>query len=371
MLARLASSLDGGEFRCCVLSLAGPGPVGETLTRHGVDVRWVDVRIPRTILGELRRFRAIVRGFRPHLIQGWMYHGNVGAVLASRMLSPRPPVVWGIRQGLMGRSTERLATRLAIKVSARLSRFVAASVYASRESIPEHHQIGFNEPQVLAIANGYDLGYLCPRPEQGMRLRQSLAIPADGIVIGHLARFDPVKNHAGLLRAAALVARAVPSCWFVLAGPGVDQDNQELVALVNRSGLQRQVVLLGARDDIPELMSSFDIFCLSSVSEGFPNALAEASACGIPSVTTDVGEARTILGDAGYVVSPDDVNAFAAALIHLATVSPNVRREIGNRARERIGQQFSLDEMLRQYGQLYRRLAGRVQETGGQVDSAQ
>jgi len=370
MLAQIALSLDVSEFRTCVISLAGPGPVGDLLARRGVDVRWVDVRRPRTLLVQLRRFRHIVREFRPDLIQGWMYHGNVAAVLASTMVSRRPPVVWGIRQGLRDRSTEGLSTQLAIKLGARLSRSVAASVYASSESIPDHHQIGFNEPLAIAIANGYDLAYLRPKPDAGMQLRRSLAIPADCVVIGHIARFDPVKNHAGLLDAAVRVTRAVPSCRFILAGPGVDQHNDQLVSLVDLCGLRGQVVLLGSWDDIPQLMSSLDIFCLSSTSEGFPNVLAEASACGIPSVTTDVGEARAILGEAGHIVPVNDTDALSEALIRLAEVPSNVRREIGQRARERIGLQFSLDEMLRKYRQLYQQVSGREREPGDQLISA-
>jgi glycosyltransferase involved in cell wall biosynthesis len=98
--------------------------------------------------------------------------------------------------------------------------------------------------------------------------------------------------------------------------------------------------------------------------------LAEASACGIPSVTTDVGEARAILGEAGHIVPVNDTDALAESLIQLATVSASVRREIGQSARERIGRQFSLAEMLGKYRQLYQQLSSRERESGDQLINA-
>ena len=355
MLVRLVSALDQARFHCSVLSLTGGGPAGEASMGKGVHVYMV--RFDRYGVACIPELRRIVRAVSPDLIQGWMYYGNIMAVLAASLMQRRPPVAWGIRHGLPDLSKERLRTRLALRLSARLSTRVAAAVYASTDGIGQHRAAGFRDPNPVVISNGYDLDYFRPRPDAGRRVRRTLGLGDEALVVGHVARFDAAKNHAGFLRAAAQVAGAVPECSFVLAGPGVEASNSALTALITGLGLQDRVRLLGPRTDIPELMSSFDVFCLSSRSEAFPNVLAEASACAVPSVATDVGDVRAILGASGSIIPPDDEQQLAAALIRALRLSGPEREADGSRAQAVIRERFSLARAVEQYSELYSSLA--------------
>jgi glycosyltransferase involved in cell wall biosynthesis len=338
-----------------VLSLTGGGPAGEALIGKGVNA--YAVRLDRYGFACIPALRRILRAVSPDLIQGWMYYGNIMAVLAGSLLQRRPPVAWGIRHGLPDLSKERRSTRLAVRLSARLSTRVAAAVYASTDGIGQHRAAGFRDPNPVVISNGFDLDYFRPRPDAGRRVRRALGLGDEALVVGHVARFDPAKNHAGFLRAAAQVAGAVPECSFVLAGPGVEASNSALTALITGLGLQDRVRLLGSRTDIPELMSSFDVFCLSSRSEAFPNVLAEASACAVPSVATDVGDVRAILGASGSVIPPDDEQELGAALIRALRLPGPEREADGCRARAVIRERFSLARAVEQYSELYSALA--------------
>ncbi|HLU02454.1 MAG TPA: glycosyltransferase, partial [Advenella sp.] len=149
--------------------------------------------------------------------------------------------------------------------------------------------------------------------------------------------------------------RTNPSTRCVLIGHGMDASNLELAALLRRHGVAEHVILLGRRDDVPYLMNGLDIHVLSSRAEGFPNVVAEAMACGVPGVVTDVGDAAVIVGDTGWVVPPQNPVALADAIGQaFAAIEAQGRDVIAARVRERVLQEFSLSKMIERYEQTWR-----------------
>jgi glycosyltransferase involved in cell wall biosynthesis len=115
--------------------------------------------------------------------------------------------------------------------------------------------------------------------------------------------------------------------------------------------------VLGYRSDIEYLLPVVDVLCLSSAfGEGFPNVLGEAMACGIPCVSTDVGDARSIVGDTGLIVPVRDPASLAHAIIDLIDRGPAARGHLGRAARERIEAEYSLPRIVEQYAALYSEL---------------
>jgi glycosyltransferase involved in cell wall biosynthesis len=177
------------------------------------------------------------------------------------------------------------------------------------------------------------------------------------LLIGQVARLDPMKDHPTLLRA---LARCLPVCSdlrLVVAGDGSSGYTGELERLACDLGLRERVLWLGERLDTPELYNAMDIHVLASAyGEGFPNAVAEAMATAVPCVVTRVGDAAEIVSDTGIAVSPRDPEALSGALRQLLSASPEERRELGRRARRRIEDRYSVAAMVERYLRLYRTL---------------
>jgi glycosyltransferase involved in cell wall biosynthesis len=207
---------------------------------------------------------------------------------------------------------------------------------------------------------------LRPRPEAKGRLCAELGLPTSTTLIGLLARHHPMKDHANLIRAGARCAAA--DLHLVLAGRGVDGDNEGLRATIAEAGMGGRVSLLGERHDVPELVAGLDVVAVSSAwGEAFPLVLGEAMASGVPCVATDIGDSAWIIADTGVVVPPRDPEALAGGLQHLVELGPEGRRRLGAAARARILDNFSLPEVVRQYETLYGRL---VQGRPGRIRMA-
>ena len=161
-----------------------------------------------------------------------------------------------------------------------------------------------------------------------------------------------------MLTAAARMAAARPDVHFILAGDGVTADNPLLADLVARGQLGGRLSLLGRRTDTPRLFAALDVSTLTSAYESFPNVIGESMACGVPCVTTDVGDAREIVGDTGVVVPTRDADGVVAAWSSLLALGLESRRALGARARQRVAERYSLASVAERYLRLYRDLSG-------------
>lgn len=361
-LHNLLSSGLQREFDCHVLSLTPGGRYADWIREQGIPVHSLNLRPGFSLLLAPFRLFRVLRAIRPDLIQGWMYHGNLVASLARGLSPGRPVVSWNVRQSLYDLGGEKFMTRQVIRAGRLLSSRADAIVYNSRQSRDQHERFGFYAASAHVIANGFDLAQWRPDEMAGERMRRALSIPAVARVVGHVARFHPMKDHAIFLRAAVEVACQLPDVHFLLVGRNVNLENPVLAGIVP-SELQPRFHFLGERTDIPDLMRAMDVFCQSSWSEAFPNVLGEAMACGVPCVTTDVGDSALIVGETGEIVPPRDEASLAHGLLGVLEMAPEDLKAMGGAARRRIEMNFGLGSVVDQYARLYRSL---VQKKGNQ-----
>jgi len=358
MLLKLLSRLDAGPFQCSVISLMGKGAVGPDIEALGIPVLALDLPRGQPNLAGLLKLLRAVRNFRPNLLQGWMYHGNLAATLASWVTGRYTPVLWNIRQSLDDLDHEKHLTKWLIRLSALLSGTTARILYNSETSAEQHEYLGFRRSRRVIIPNGFDVEAFRPLRPGESDLRAELDLPEEALVIGMAARDHPMKDHVNLLRAVGLLAPRYPELHLLLAGLGMDNQNVRLHQAIAESNLESRVHLLGEQGEMVRFFQSLDIAVLSSAwGEGFPNVLGEAMACGIPCVATTVGDTTRIIGDTGRVAPPGDAAALSAAIEDLAHFSPESRRLLGIRARERIISQYSLTRIAENYAATYREIA--------------
>jgi sugar transferase (PEP-CTERM/EpsH1 system associated) len=210
--------------------------------------------------------------------------------------------------------------------------------------------VGIPAGKVRVIPNGVDTGRY--RPHRDPALRKELGIAPEEFVIGTIGRLDPVKNHAGLIRAFAMAAGKMPGARLVIVGDGPERDC--LMTLI--AGLEGvpPPVLTGYRPDIERFYGLFDVFVLNSFAEGMSNTLLEAMASGLPIICTPVGANSELVRDAehGRHVPPGADSEVAQALVEYC-IWKNLRDQHSAQARRRVETHYSLEVMISNYIRLY------------------
>jgi glycosyltransferase involved in cell wall biosynthesis len=362
MLYKLLSHIDRRKHEARVVSLIGGGPIRERMLSIGIPVDSLNMRRGLPSFSALRQLREIVCRYHPDLIQGWMYHGNLAASVAGWFCRNAPPVVWNVRQSLYDLKYERTLTSWVIRANAGLSARADAIIYNSRTSARQHEEFEFDASRTRIIPNGFDTDVFRPDEYSRSDIRRELGVTDDGILIGLIGRYHPMKDHQNFLNAAALLGKDFPDVRFLLAGSKVDACNSTLCAMIDALGLGGRVFLLGERKDIPQLNAALDIASSASWAEAFPNVVGEAMSCGVSCVVTDVGDSAWIVGDTGRVVVARDPGALAAAWRDLLALGHDGRQALGARARQRVIDYFSLGAVVQQYVDLYESLIARQRE---------
>lgn len=220
-----------------------------------------------------------------------------------------------------------------------------------------HIDIGYHPREWTVIPNGFDLDKFRYDVGCSNRFKQELQLSEDLVLVGLVARYDPMKDHRCFILAANHLIKNMKlgnHVRFVLVGKGINTDNKYIMSMITDLDLEDYFYLLGERQDIPAIMSALDIYCSTSAyGEGFPNVIGEAMACSIPCVVTDVGDSSLVIGDTGKIIPPGDHKLFAEALGDLIRLEKSERQRIGDQARKRIESLYSIEKITKQYEFVY------------------
>lgn len=337
-LVQVACGLQSRGMPQHVVSVGSRGAYADAFEAHGVPVDALKLRSESGGLHGLFALVRLIGQVRPNVVQGWMYHGNVLAALAHRLVKARLPsrLFWNLRASNM----DDARYRWIIRASALLSRWPDVIIANSQAGLAYHKSRGFRPRQAKLIANGIDVDVFRPDAAIRAKLRGELGISPDAIVALHVARVDPMKDHASFLAAM----KRLPQVSALLVGTGTET----LPVPANTQAL-------GQRRDVAALCACADIIVSTSAfGEGFSNVLAEGMSAGLIPVATDVGDSRLIVDSAGYITSPSDVDALTTAISGIACLPKSERRSRGALARSRIVQNFTLAKAVDAYEQLYK-----------------
>jgi glycosyltransferase involved in cell wall biosynthesis len=325
---------------CC---LDEAGSWAAELTGIGVEVHALDRAagfrpgLGQSIAGLVRRHDATV-------IHAHHYSPFVYSCLA-RFWRPAAQIVF-TEHGRLSDAPPSARRRLANRLLAR----VPSRVFAVSEDLKQHLAgEGFASDAIEVIYNGIDIG---PVPDRTLRedVRRQLGVQDGTFVVGTIARLDPVKDLGTLLEAAASVGARRPTV-VAIAGDGPERGSLE--ARAKALGIHPQVRFLGYREDARRWLAGCDAYVNCSVSEGVSLTILEAMAAALPIVATRVGGTPEVVdASSGRLVPSRDPAALASTLLELAG-HPELREDLGRSARRRLEARFTVDRMVREYGEIY------------------
>ena len=338
LMPRLDRELVAPEL-CCLKEM---GPLGEVaaneVTVHAGLIRTkYDHRIlarMRKLLDERRIDAVVTVGAGDKMFWGRLAAWMEGVPV---ILSALHSTGWPDRVGRLN----RLLTPMT-------DGFIAVAANHGRHMIETER---FPTEKVTVIPNGVDTYRFRSLPDSGLAVKTKLGIPPAAPVCGIVAALRPEKNHTLFLRAAALAAKQRPDAHFIIVGDGPERARLEKVAM--EAGVASCTHFVGSRSDIPQVLSAFDVFALTSHNEANPVSILEAMACEIPVVSTRVGSVAESVaaGSTGYLVEPGDAKALAEHWVNLFT-DPALARSLGSAGRTTVEANWSLDRMVKGYERL-------------------
>ena len=302
----------------------------------------------------LGRLAKAMRDFRPHIVHSRNW-GAIETLPAARLSGV--PVAIHSEHGYELDMLKGLPKRR--RVFRRVAYAAADAVFTVTEELRTYHarQAWLPTERIRVLPNGVDTNRFAYRHREREEIRQRLGFGDGSIVLGSVGRLVPIKDHATLLQAAEiLLGRGIP-VKVLLVGSGPELAKHE--KFVSRSTrLPGQVVFVGEASEVPALLNAMDIFVLPSLSEGMSNTVMEAMSTSLPTVITGVGGNPELVESerSGWLFKPGDVRALVDILERLSH-DPKLRNDLGQAARERVADHFSLDAMICRYRDLYLELA--------------
>jgi len=321
----LATELARRGHRVHVAVFYGGGALEHELTNTGVIVTNLEKRGRGDAVAFMRRLVTLLRRLRPDALYTFLDGANVYGAVARRF-ARSTRLIWGIRSSLLEHRRYGLDHDLLFRASIALSRGADMIVSNSHAGAEYHAGRGYPSKKIRVVPNGIDTDRFTPQPFAGRSLRAKLGIAPNVPLVGLVGRLDPVKDHATFFRAIARLQNRPQPVHAICAGSGPEAFAEQLRQQTEQLGIAPVVHWVKAAESMTALYAALDLLVCSSVGEGFPNAIAEAMACEVPCVVTDVGDSALIVAELGVVVPPRDDQSLADGIARLlAAATPKWR----------------------------------------------
>lgn len=321
---------------------------GETVNRpRSAKIEIVELKMAKTSLGFIKAYwqaRRLIKRFKPDVIHSHMVHANLFSRLL-RLTTRIKKLICTAHSSNEGGWSRVLAYRLT-------DRLCDISTNVSQEAVDISVKRGVvSTSRIIAMPNGIDTVRFTFNQRSRATLRAKLQLADNSPLILAVGRLTEAKDYPNLLTAFNQLPSELSHAQLAIIGSGEEQANIE--ALVVQLGLINRVHFLGLQHNVHEWMSAADVYVMSSAWEGMPLVLLEAMACERVVVATDCGGVKEVLGECGILVTAKNSAELAQGLKQGLALSPDAAKELGNIARARVVENYSLEAQANKWLGLY------------------
>lgn len=315
----------------------------------GIEV--VELKIKRRPIKSLLRLRRHLKG--ADTLCCWMYASNLIGYLCGRRKVRK--LIWCVRHSDLGKENNSRNTRVCNQLCKMVSGRVDVIAYNGMRARENHELAGYAPRNGIVLENGLDTDEY--RFDQAFRdeIRGNMGIPPNWAVVLSVGRNAPIKDLSTFIRAITLIRKKNEKVIGIMCGTGVEESDCQLKGLCGNLGLviNRDIYLLGFRDDVNRLMSAADIYVLHSAGEAFPNSLLQAMSCGLLCVSTDVGDAKRVLKDEEYIVDSGDYAGIVEKVSKLIGMDAGQSYDMRVNNRKIVENHYGIRQIVKDYERIF------------------
>lgn len=345
-LVTLVERLAQNDVNLTVLCFYKGGDLAQVLRENNINLIHLDKTKRWDIIDFLFPTSLVIKELNPNVLYSYGVVPNilVSLIKILKIIPVSTRIIWSIRASNVDLSQYNWLSSITFQFQSSLSWSPDLIIANSKAGRDYHVTKGFPKNKIVVIPNGIDTNKFQNNLKQRQLIRSEWKIPEQAILIGLVARLDPMKDHATFLKAVALMAKKRKDIIFACIGHGDPNYTHQLYDFCDKLGLTERVLWVGNRLDIHNIYSALDILTSSSsYGEGFSNVIGEAMSCCIPCVVTNVGDSAWIVGNTGVVVPPKNPEALVYGWEQCLQQD---RMKMGLEARKRISEHFSVDQLV-------------------------
>ena len=342
---------EKNKARIIIITLIKKSFYGNILEKKGYKVYNINLKKDIFIFSKLFKLVFLLIKFKPITVHTWLYHSNLVGGIVAKSLGVKN-IFWSIHHDY---EYSNLFMMIELKLLTILSYFITNKIiYCSNSSKKNHLANGFKQRNSILIENGVCVSKFKYNIDIRNRLRDKFKIKNDCLVLGNVSRYHPIKDHDTLLKAFQKLKESKLNFKAILVGRGLSEENIELINIIKKYNLQDEIILYGPCDEVYKIINAFDLNILSSKSECFPMTLIESMSCGIPCISTDVGDAKKIIGNSGWIIEKENPIALTNCVKYINS-KKYLLKEKSNLARIRVTSFFNINQTNSKYNDLYPR----------------
>jgi len=353
MLLRLAKHFRKKRHQVYIVNLTRENTLENEFAKIGVQVFSLPILNPIVFLTKSFLLLRVLKEKNPIAVIGWMYLGCIVASLFKTLLPRTHKLFWSVRQSLSFWHSEKLLTRIVIRLACVLSQHPNKIIYNSNLAKSQHIKFGFSKDNAHYIPNGFDILSEKELILNKTKYRNEFGLKKTDLIIGMVGRYHAVKGHD-------LFCKMVQTAWpdklpsnlkFVLIGEGIDEN---LRAKLPQSLLeQRCIILSNRRSDAAKIMCSFDALLVTSYAEAFPNVVGEAMVAKIPVISSNVGDVPLILPSDRGIFKVGKLDELNAQIREFCSLYKGDRLAWGNKNRDRIRLYYDVKNIVLSYSKIF------------------
>jgi len=348
-LYRLLKGLNSKEYDAVVVSIVPISEIGEKIKKGGFKVLSLNSKFkfdPSIIF----RLISVFKKERPYILHCFLFHANfLGRIIGK--LFKIPIIISSIHNEIFGgKIREKL-----LKYTDVLSDVTVVISFKVAEKMIREKIVSKNKLRVIYY--GIDLKeFSFQNKDARKKIREELGINEKQLLLISVGRLVEAKGYPFLIKAMYKLKEKYSELTLIILGEG--EDRKKIEGQTKNLKLENNVLLLGRKDNVADYLNAADIFVLASLWEGMPIAILEAMACGLPVVATKVSGIPEIIFDkeTGLLAEPQNLNDLVKKIDYLLSLPDEKRKEMGEKAKNKIKENFSLNKMVREYENLYENL---------------